>query len=137
MSKTDVEVYMANVCFYMDFTKDKSIDALDEAVEQNPQVKDMTDNMMKTAVFMDMAIDYGKGLNYNIFDIKNAASQIDKSMIEKVVDDVSSRMRRTPGCTGKKIDEIEEIKDECTKNEKVDFGQDDISYDDDDDHDDH
>lgn len=137
MSKTDVEVYMANVCFYMDFTKDKSIDALDEAVEQNPQVKDMTDNMMKIAVFMDMAIDYGKGLNYNIFDIKNAASQIDKSMIEKVVDDVSSRMRRTPGCTGKKIDEIEEIKDECTKNEKVDFGQDDISYDDDDDHDDH
>ena len=92
MSKKDVSLSLANACLAIGFTEDRSVDAIDKAVEKNPQVKDITDDMMKTAVFKDMVMDYVEDFKGFISDIENTIDQLDKSTVEKVIDDVSGRM---------------------------------------------
>ena len=92
MSKKDVSLSLANACVAIGFTEDRSVDAIDKAVEKNPQVKDITDDMMKTAVFKDMVMDYVEDFKGFISDIENTIDQLDKSTVEKVIDDVSGRM---------------------------------------------
>ena len=71
MSKKDVSLSLANACVAIGFTEDRSVDAIDKAVEKNPQVKDITDDMMKTAVFKDMVMDYVEDFKGFISDIEN------------------------------------------------------------------
>lgn len=84
MSKKDVSLSLANACVAIGFTEDRSVDAIDKAVEKNPQVKDITDDMMKTAVFKDMVMDYVEDFKGFISDIENTIDQLDKSTVEKL-----------------------------------------------------
>lgn len=111
--------------------------AIDKAVEKNPQVKDITDDMMKTAVFKDMVMDYVEDFKGFISDIENTIDQLDKSTVEKVIDDVSGRMINAYGDKKERLEEVQKAADEYVKGDKMDLNQDEISYDDDDDHDDH
>lgn len=137
MSKKDVSLSLANACVAIGFTEDRSVDALDKAVEKNPQVKDITDDMMKTAVFKDMVMDYVEDFKGFISDIENTIDQLDKSTVEKVIDDVSGRMINAYGDKKERLEEVQKAADEYVKGDKMDLNQDEISYDDDDDHDDH
>lgn len=137
MSKKDVALSLANACVTIGFTDDRSIDALDKAVEQSPQVKDITDDMMKTAVFKDMVMDYIEDYKGFLSNIENAIGQIDKSTVKKVMEDVSDRNVNAYSDKRERLEEVQKIADEYVKDDKMDFGQDEISYDDDDDHDDH
>lgn len=137
MSKKDVSLSLANACVTIGFTEDRSVDALDKAVEKNPQVKDITDDMMKTAVFKDMVMDYVEDFKGFISDIENTIDQLDKSTVEKVIDDVSGRMINAYGDKKERLEEVQKAADEYVKGDKMDLNQDEISYDDDDDHDDH
>lgn len=137
MSKKDVSLSLANACVAIGFTEDRSVDAIDKAVEKNPQVKDITDDMMKTAVFKDMVMDYVEDFKGFISDIENTIDQLDKSTVEKVIDDVSGRMINAYGDKKEKLEEVQKAADEYVKGDKMDLNQDEISYDDDDDHDDH
>ena len=137
MSKKDVSLSLANACVAIGFTEDRSVDAIDKAVEKNPQVKDITDDMMKTAVFKDMVMDYVEDFKGFISDIENTIDQLDKSTVEKVIDDVSGRMINAYGDKKERLEEVQKAADEYVKGDKMDLNQDEISYDDDDDHDDH
>lgn len=137
MSKKDVSLSLANACVAIGFTEDRSVDALDKAVEKNPQVKDITDDMMKTAVFKDMVMDYVEDFKGFISDIENTIDQLDKSTVEKVIDDVSDRMINAYGDKKERLEEVQKAADEYIKDDRVGLNQDEISYDDDDDHDDH
>ena len=128
---------LANACVAIGFTEDRSVDAIDKAVEKNPQVKDITDDMMKTAVFKDMVMDYVEDFKGFISDIENTIDQLDKSTVEKVIDDVSGRMINAYGDKKERLEEVQKAADEYVKGDKMDLNQDEISYDDDDDHDDH
>lgn len=137
MSKKDVSLSLANACVAIGFTEDRSVDAIDKAVEKNPQVKDITDDMMKTAVFKDMVMDYVEDFKGFISDIENTIDQLDKSTVEKVIDDVSGRMINAYGDKKERLEEVQKAADEYVNGDKMDLNQDEISYDDDDDHDDH
>ena len=137
MSKKDVSLSLANACVAIGFTEDRSVDAIDKAVEKNPQVKDITDDMMKTAVFKDMVMDYVEDFKGFISDIENTIDQLDKSTVEKVIDDVSGRMINAYGDKKERLEEVQKAADEYVKGDKMDLNQDERSYDDDDDHDDH
>lgn len=137
MSKKDVSLSLANACVAIGFTEDRSVDAIDKAVEKNPQVKDITGDMMKTAVFKDMVMDYVEDFKGFISDIENTIDQLDKSTVEKVIDDVSGRMINAYGDKKERLEEVQKAADEYVKGDKMDLNQDEISYDDDDDHDDH
>ena len=70
-------------------------------------------------------------------DIENTIDQLDKSTVEKVIDDVSGRMINAYGDKKERLEEVQKAADEYVKGDKMDLNQDEISYDDDDDHDDH
>lgn len=72
-----------------------------------------------------------------ISDIENTIDQLDKSTVEKVIDDVSGRMINAYGDKKERLEEVQKAADEYVKGDKMDLNQDEISYDDDDDHDDH
>ena len=93
--------------------------------------------MMKTAVFKDMVMDYVEDFKGFISDIENTIDQLDKSTVEKVIDDVSGRMINAYGDKKERLEEVQKAADEYAKGDKMDLNQDEISYDDDDDHDDH
>jgi len=93
--------------------------------------------MMKTAVFKDMVMDYVEDFKGFISDIENTIDQLDKSTVEKVIDDVSGRMINAYGDKKERLEEVQKAADEYVKGDKMDLNQDEISYDDDDDHDDH
>ncbi len=57
--------------------------------------------------------------------------------MEKVIDDVSGRMINAYGDKKERLEEVQKAADEYVKGDKMDLNQDEISYDDDDDHDDH
>lgn len=92
---------------------------------------------MKTAVFKDMVMDYVEDFKGFISDIENTIDQLDKSTVEKVIDDVSGRMINAYGDKKERLEEVQKAADEYVKGDKMDLNQDEISYDDDDDHDDH
>ena len=93
--------------------------------------------MMKTAVFKDMVMDYVEDFKGFISDIENTIDQLDKSTVEKVIDGVSGRMINAYGDKKERLEEVQKAADEYVKGDKMDLNQDEISYDDDDDHDDH
>lgn len=57
--------------------------------------------------------------------------------MEKVIDDVSDRMINAYGDKKERLEEVQKAADEYIKDDRVGLNQDEISYDDDDDHDDH
>ena len=84
-----------------------------------------------------MVMDYVEDFKGFISDIENTIDQLDKSTVEKVIDDVSGRMINAYGDKKERLEEVQKAADEYVKGDKMDLNQDEISYDDDDDHDDH
>lgn len=93
--------------------------------------------MMKTAVFKDMVMDYIEDYKGNSYDIRSTVDQIDRQTVEKVMEDVSDRMINAYSDKRERLERVQEITDEYVKDDKMNFEQDEISYDDNDDHDDH
>ena len=92
----------------------------------------------KTNNIDDAEIKYKQALKKGfISDIENTIDQLDKSTVEKVIDDVSGRMINAYGDKKERLEEVQKAADEYVKGDKMDLNQDEISYDDDDDHDDH
>lgn len=71
--------------------------------------------MMKTAVFKDMVMDYVEDFKGFISDIENTIDQLDKSTVEKVIDDVSGRMINAYGDKKERLEEVQKAALRATK----------------------